>query len=74
MPRSPWLQILAGLVFGTALSCLLLACGGSALVQCRLDALKALPEDETSITGGDVADTVRKIRACKATADGGVPP
>ncbi len=87
MPRSPWLQILAGLVFGTALSCLLLipGCGTSTLTQCRLDAVRdaalALPSDETQVSIGDVISVVRRLAQCREAAtppgsgrDGGVPP
>lgn len=86
MPRSPWLQILAGFVFGTALSCLLLVpgCGTSTLTQCRIEAVRdaalALPEDETQVSIGDVIGVVRRLAECRALAtpsralDGGVPP
>jgi hypothetical protein len=87
MPRSPWLQILAGLVFGTALGCLLLVpgCGASTLAQCRIDAVRdaaiALPEDETRVSIGDVIGVVRRLAQCReaetppsSRPDGGVPP
>jgi len=70
----------------TALGCLLLlpGCGGSALAQCRIDAVHdaalALPADETEVSVGMVLDLVRRLTECRALAapssvpDGGVPP
>jgi hypothetical protein len=47
------------------------ACGPAALVQCRLDAVKALPNDPGQVTPYDVVDVVRRLRACKVGPDAG---
>lgn len=49
----------------------LAACGPAALVQCRLDAVKVLPEDPGQITPYDLADVVKRLNACKAGGDAG---
>jgi hypothetical protein len=69
-------EIAAGLLLGLLLFCLsqvFVACAGLPLVvQCKLDALKVLPEDENMITVGDALDVYRRVRACHhLEADGG---
>ncbi len=64
-------QISLGFVLGFALLGAA-SCGPAALVQCRVDAVKALPDDPGLVTPYDVADVVRRLRACKASADAGV--
>lgn len=56
---------------------LLAGCGGSAVVQCRIDAVRALPEDENEISIGRLIELEHRLLACKAPAtsspDSGVP-
>ncbi len=57
-------------------SCLLLSslsCGPAALVQCRLDAVKILPDDPGQVTPYDVVDVVKRLHACKAGPDAAAP-
>ena len=50
----------------------LAGCGGPALLQCKLDAVKFLPDDPMQLTFGDVADLTQRLHACKAqTPDAG---
>lgn len=47
------------------------ACGArqseaqSALIRCRLDALKVLPEDPLAATVYDAIDVIERLKACK---------
>lgn len=43
----------------------LFGCGSPALVQCRVEAVKILPEDPGQITPYDLADLVQRLNACK---------
>lgn len=67
-------EIAAGMVLGfVALGALCLACGNPALIQCKLDALKVLPEDPAMATVYDASDVIERLRAChRADADGGL--
>jgi hypothetical protein len=62
------------LVFG-ALALMLHGCGAATpmVVQCKLDALKVLPEDPQMVTPYDAVDLINRLKACHAPADGGVP-
>ena len=47
-------------------------CGGPALLQCKLDAVKFLPDDPMQVTPYDVVDLVGRLHACKqAGSDAG---
>jgi len=48
----------------------LAGCGGSALLQCRVDAVATLPLEPDHVSVGDVREVVAKLRACQA-GDGG---
>lgn len=45
-------------------------CGTPALLQCRLDAVRMLPEDPGQVTVYDVVDLTQRLHACKAPAGG----
>lgn len=66
-------EIAVGVLVGLCvLGPLCLACGNSALVQCKLEALKVLPEDPGMVTLYDAVDIVERVRAChRSEADGG---
>ena len=50
----------------------LAGCGGPALLQCKLDAVKFLPDDPMQVTPYDVMDLVGRLHACKqAGSDAG---
>jgi hypothetical protein len=77
-PRAIKGAIAAVAVIGAAL--IPWACGArqgdaqSALIRCRLDALKVLPEDPLSATVYDAIDVIERLRACKRqAADAGAP-
>jgi hypothetical protein len=44
----------------------LAGCGAPALLQCRVEAVKMLPDDPMQLTFGDVADLTERLHACKA--------
>ena len=73
----PAYQIALGAAIGLITFGLLLltqGCGSSLtpqLVQCKLDALKILPDDPMHVTVFDAVDLVERIQACHAPADGG---
>jgi hypothetical protein len=46
-------------------------CGAPALLQCRVEAVKMLPDDPMQLTFGDVADLTQRLHACKAQGDAG---
>lgn len=50
--------------------CCLAGCGGGALLQCRVDAVSALPLEPDDISVGDLREVVRRVKACQAK-DGG---
>jgi hypothetical protein len=78
---SPAHQIALGaaiaLVAFAALTLFLDGCGAAvspALIQCKLDALRVLPDDIRMVTPYDAEDIWRRVRACEAgAADGGAP-
>jgi hypothetical protein len=41
------------------------------VAQCRLEALKPLPDDPLAVTPYDVADLVDRLKACRDNPDGG---
>lgn len=49
-----------------------LSCGSTlpALVRCKLEALKVLPDDPMQATAYDAADVIHRLQACHE-ADGG---
>jgi hypothetical protein len=50
------------------------ACGSGltpALVECKLNALRVLPEDPNQATVADARDVIGRLKACHAQADGG---
>jgi hypothetical protein len=51
---------------------LVTACGSPALLQCRVDAVAALPLEPDQVSVGDVRAVVAKLKACQAQ-DGGAP-
>lgn len=44
----------------------LMGCGGSAVVQCRIDAVRALPENENEISIGELIKLEHKLLGCHA--------
>jgi len=48
------------------------ACNAPSLLQCRVDAITALPLDPDTITLGDVKEVARRVKACQARPDGGL--
>jgi len=50
-------------------------CGQAAvtqkLVECKLDALRVLPDDPAQVTVADAIDVVSRIKACHQPADAG---
>jgi hypothetical protein len=68
----PYLAVLVAFVFCAALA---LGCGAGtqALVQCKADAVRELPEDIGSVTPNDVIGLYARLRACHRTADAGTP-
>ena len=72
-------RTIAGLgIFGWAvLAANASGCGQAAitpqLVQCKLDALRVLPEDPKQATVADAIDLIGRIKACHETPDGGSP-
>lgn len=65
------------LSFGLALAAALTpACGTAvnpALVQCKLEALRVLPEDPKAISSHDLDTLAGKLQACHASPDAGAP-
>lgn len=78
-PRAIKAIVAAGAVAGAAL--IPWACGArqgeaqSALIRCRLDALKVLPEDPLAATVYDAIDVIERLKACKRrpAPDAGAP-
>jgi hypothetical protein len=64
-------RILSPVFLVGSVALLAVGCGSPALVQCRLEAVKFLPEDPHQVTPYDVIDLVQRLNACRATADGG---
>lgn len=67
-------EIAAGMVLGFVALCLAVACAGvPPIVQCKLDALKVLPDDPAMATPYDAVDVIERLQAChRAEADGGL--
>lgn len=70
-PKPPWPEILTWAAIAIAVLVVLLRCGSSALLQCRVDAAAALPLEPEQITIGDVRALVARVKACQA-GDAGV--
>lgn len=65
-------RILArSVLLGMVVACLASGCGSPALVQCRVEAVKFLPEDPKQLTPYDVVDLVERLNACRVGADAG---
>jgi hypothetical protein len=47
------------------------ACGSGTLLECRVQAVTALPLDPDTITLGDVKEVARRVKACQQKPDGG---
>lgn len=77
MPRlfvsvQDWPEFLTGVLIATVLiGGTVAACGSSVLVQCRVDAIEALPLDSDTVTLGDVREVVRRVKACQLRGDAG---
>lgn len=71
------LGLLISLFFFGALCLCLDGCGATltgAVVECKLNALKVLPDDVRFVTPYDAVDIWQRVRACDAAAtDGGAP-
>jgi hypothetical protein len=66
----------AWFVGASLLGVALTGCGGSTVVQCRIDAVRALPEDENEISIGAIIELEHKLLGCRAPVvvpDGGPP-
>ncbi len=66
-------EIAAGVAIGLTCLGLPLACGSElpALVRCKLDALRVLPDDPGMATAYDAVDVIERIGACRhAFGDG----
>jgi hypothetical protein len=51
-------------------------CGSATAVQCRVEAVRFLPDDPMQVTVFDTVDLVERLKACDgrpATADAGKP-
>lgn len=60
-----------GWVMGSlALSAGLSGCGPATVVQCRIEAVQALPEDPGQLTPYDTLDLIARLKACRLQ-DGG---
>jgi hypothetical protein len=56
----------------TAIALALLAsCSSPAVVQCKVAAVRFLPEDPGQITPYDVVDLVKRLHECKGLGDAG---
>lgn len=60
------------LAFG-ALLLSLNGCGSATTAQCKLNALKILPDDPKMVTPYDAEDLINRLKACEAGPDGGAP-
>lgn len=59
-------QIGFGFVVGFVLLRGLAGCGASVVAQCKLEAVRMLPEDPGLVTAYDVVDLVGRLKACHA--------
>ncbi len=67
-------EIAAGVAIGLTCFGILFACSElPALVQCKLDALKVLPDDPGMATVYDAVDVIERVRACRRSVDAGAP-
>ena len=64
-------EILVWLALLIAVLVVVLGCGGSALLECRVNAVAGLPLEADQITLGDLKGVVAKVKACQA-GDAGV--
>ncbi|OGR95487.1 MAG: hypothetical protein A2V88_15360 [Elusimicrobia bacterium RBG_16_66_12] len=64
-------QITWGFVVGYVGLCALASCGAPSLLQCRAEAVTALPLEPDAITLGDVKEVARRVKACQAQGDAG---
>ena len=75
LPLSPLRDVAAGaslafVLFFLASGCVA-ACGSTQLVECRISALKVLPEDPEQMTLLDLIDVKARIKACAVSGDAG---
>lgn len=64
----------ARIAFATCLGIATLTGCGSALVQCKLEAVEKLPDDPLAVNGHDVSNLIARLQNCRATAtDAGAP-
>jgi hypothetical protein len=64
--------VLVSALVGLCLVRGLAGCGPAASLQCKVDAVKFLPDDPMQVTPYDVVDLVGRLHACKqAGADAG---
>lgn len=64
-------QAVLGFALGlAALGGLAIGCTGQAL-QCRVDAVSALPLEPDAITLGDLREVARRVKGCQQKPDGG---
>ena len=65
----------AGVIGWVLLAANTTGCGQAAItpqmVQCKLDALRVLPEDPKQATVADAVDLISRIKACHEPADAG---
>jgi len=61
--------VLVSALVGLCLVRGLAGCGGE--LQCRVDAVRFLPDDPMQVTPYDVVDLVGRLHACKAQGDAG---
>lgn len=64
-------RILARSVLLGMVACSAMGCGSPATFQCRLEAVKFLPDDPGQITPYDLVDLVQRLNACKRQGDAG---
>ncbi len=66
----PWQETLMGIGLAAAIVIgAIAACGTRVLVDCRLAAVKFLPQDPGQITPYDVQDLVGRLKACRESGD-----
>lgn len=75
---SPLVQIIVGALLGLVVLGVPLSCGSgtqlTALMRCKLEALRMLPADPGMATVYDAADLVERIHAChRVEGDAGQP-
>jgi hypothetical protein len=67
--------MLATRLLSTLLVLAAVGCGSATVVQCRIDAIRFLPDDPTEVTVFDTFDLVQRLKACdgQPAADAGKP-